>query len=290
MLKLGFITDTHFTSSSNVRVGDIHEDQMEKLRWVVEWANKNKAVLIHGGDFFDKPTVPDFVKNDIISVLRTLWTPMYAIWGNHDELYGSDERNYKTSLKVLVEGGTVIHTDRVDLGECIITSRVPLVDCEKPQILTFHGFLNIEDGRNTLYFQDIVADTKALVLLGHDHVTYEPVAYKNSIIYRPGSFTRAIRNDSASRIPEMLDIECDGKDFKVTQVPILAAKQVDLIFKSKINKVQKSDVSYADIIAQIKSASKTTENLEEALRMVTDDVTIGYISNAINEYNMNKNK
>lgn len=291
MRKFVHITDTHFTSSSNVRAGDLFKDQIDKLKWVVAYANANNADILHSGDFFDKPSVPDFVKTGVIEVLKNLRGKCYVIWGNHDTLYGSSERNYRTSLKVLAEAGVVVPVNgRIDLGECILSSEKPIQTAEKPMIVLFHGFLNNMDGDNCIQFHELLADSKVLLLLGHDHVKYEPLAYKDMMIYRPGSFTRAIRNDSADRIPECLLIKADEKGFEVIERPIEQAKQVELLFKDKQAKVVKSEITYQDIIEQIKNASKEKDNLKEALRMVTDEATIMYIDNAIEEYNQKHNK
>lgn len=291
MRKFVHITDTHFTSSSNVRAGDLFKDQIDKLRWVVAYANANNADLLHSGDFFDKPSVPDFVKTGVIEALKPLKGKCYVIWGNHDTLYGSTERNYRTSLQVLAEAGVVVPVkERIDLGECILSNERPIQTAEKPMIVLFHGFLNALDGDNCIQFHELVADSKVLLLLGHEHVKYEPCEYKNIIIYRPGSFTRAIRNDSADRIPECLLIKADSTGFEVIERPIEMAKQVELLFKDKQSKVVKSEISYQDIIEQIKNASKEKDNLTEALRMVTDDSTVLYINNAIEEYNQKYSK
>lgn len=290
MSKFVFITDTHFTSSSNVRAGDLHKDQMDKLRWVVDFANKNKAILLHSGDFFDKPSVPDFVKSAVIDELRRLEYGCLAISGNHDWLYGSEEREYRTSFNVLVAAGVVEKLIQKEYEDVIITSKLPLLDNDKPQILLFHGFLNQEDGLCTLRFQDLSCSTESLVLLGHDHVPYPDETYKGSSIVRAGSFTRGVRNDSAERIPQALLIEVkEGKIF-YTSHDIETAKQVEFLFKSKQRKVEKSDISYSSIIEQIKGASKSKDNLSDALKLVTDDVTVAYIEESINQYNLNNQK
>lgn len=290
MSKFVFITDTHFTSSSNVRAGDLHKDQIDKLRWVVDFANKENATLLHSGDFFDKPSVPDFVKSSVIEELKRLNNGCLAISGNHDWLYGSDEREYRTSFNVLVTSGVVEKLIEKELDDVVLTSRLPLLDREKPQILLFHGFLNQEDGLCTLRFQDLSCDTESLVLLGHDHVPYQDETYKGSTIVRAGSFTRGVRNDSAERIPQALLIEVrDGRIFH-SYHDIETAKQVEFLFKSKQNKVEKTDISYSSIIEQIKGASKSKDNLSEALKLVTDDMTVSYIEESINEYNLKNQK
>jgi DNA repair exonuclease SbcCD nuclease subunit len=51
-MKFIHITDTHFTGSSNTRVGDYLEDLLEKFRFVVARANTTGATLLHSGDIY----------------------------------------------------------------------------------------------------------------------------------------------------------------------------------------------------------------------------------------------
>jgi DNA repair exonuclease SbcCD nuclease subunit len=265
---------------------------MEKLQWCVDFTNNNDATLLISGDVFDKPSVADYVKTDVIAELKRLKNIPIVIYGNHDILWASEERNYRTSLAVLESAGIVkVLKDDVDLGEVILTKRKPLLTADKPQIMLFHGFLNQEDGVNTLLFADIQCDSKALVLLGHDHVVYDDVDYKGATIIRPGSFTRAIRTDAADRIPEIVLIDVKDGSFETSKHPILAAKQVELIFKSKRKGIEKSKVSYDSIIAQLKQANQTDASLTESLKLVTDSQeVIGYIDNAVNEVTLKQNK
>lgn len=289
------ITDTHFTSSSNTRVGDYAEDLFVKLEYFVEKCNALKAVPLHSGDFNDKPSVPDYIKSRLISILKKLWTPLLCITGNHDRLYGSDERFYRTSLSVLAEAGVlrIINNRPVEFDDCYvvpISTTTPLIPRSKPQIALGHGFLNQEDGLNTVYFQDIQSDDYNLIILGHDHMPYAPIPYRNTTILRPGSFARGIRTDSADRIPVMIHIRIhDGKP-QYRELPIEVAKPVELLFREKVFKVTKSEVSYESLIEQMKRTSSDDTSLENLLKMVADEETVQYISEHLNEISLNKNK
>lgn len=290
-MRWAFITDTHLTSSSNVRAGDLHADQMEKLRWCVQFANDNDARLLISGDVFDKPSVADFVKTATIRELKACKYKPLVIYGNHDILWASEDRNYRTSLAVLEEAEVVqVLKDDIEENGVIITKHKPLLTKDKPQILMYHGFLNQEDGVNTVLLSELQCDSPAIALLGHDHVVYDDVSYKGVTIIRPGSFTRGVRTDSADRIPEVVLIEFD-KEFNITRHPILAAKQVELIFKQKTRGVEKSKVSYDSIIQQLKQSQKTEQSLTEALKLVTESQSvISYIDTAVNDINLKLNK
>lgn len=287
MIRFAHITDTHFAVSSNVRAGEYLDDLIEKFDWVIDWCNKNKAILIHSGDFFDKPSVPDIVKSRVIASLRRLETECYCIPGNHDRLWGSDERIDRTSLNLLRAAGLVhvlLPGDLIEFDDCVLTCNRPLPPLGKPQVVLYHGFLNQEDGMNTFMFQDVINNDPTIILLGHDHVEYELVTHRNATFYRPGSFARGIRNESADRIPQLLDIKVnimDDNPFTVVSTPIEVAKQVELLFKAKIEHIKKSEVSYDTLIQEINKQTSESLSLESALKMVTTEEVTSYIMSLI---------
>lgn len=278
------ITDTHFALTSNVRTGDLLDDLLIKLDYVINKANEWNCMILHSGDFFDKPTAPDIVKTKLLRSLRNLKHPLVTIPGNHDRLFGSDERYDRTSLSVMEEAGALkILRSPLELEDCVITTGKPVVDTPsgKPQIVLFHGFLNQEDGLNTFFCQDILTDQRCLVLLGHDHSPYPSVPYRNSIILRPGSFLRGVRNDSSDRIPTFLRIGVRKGDFILKTYPIEVAKQVELLFKRKLAVLEKSDVSYTELIYALKQSSEEQMTLSKALKLVTSDNIVEFIESKI---------
>lgn len=273
-----FITDSHFKASSNVRSGEYLEDLAVKLQYVVAYCNKHNAILLHGGDFFDKPSVPDVVKNRILPILMGLKTKCYIVSGNHCLLYNSQEFNYKTSYQTFVSAGLFHDMDNstVDLGECIITNETPIINRGKPQLVLFHGFLNQEDGKNTLYFQDIANDIqdKVYILLGHDHTVYEPLQYSSNVkIFRPGSFSRQTREDASIRMPELLHIRVQDDSLQFKTKLIETARPAEEIFKTKLKNITKSQQreTYDDIIRQIRNAGAGEMSLSQALQTVAGE-------------------
>lgn len=301
-MDLVVITDTHFKNSSNNRTGSLLEDQFNKLNYVVEYCNKCNALLLHAGDIFDKPSVPDIVKNTLVPVLTKLNRgPMITINGNHDRLWNNDENLSKTSYGVWVTHNIIQSVDNktIDLGPCIITNEVPVINRGKPQIVLFHGFLNIDDGKNSFYYQDINSniEDQVYIVLGHDHSAYDPLEFKSNIkIFRPGSFTRMTRDETSMRTPQLLHIRVNddtGKmQFKMVNIESRPAIE---IFKAKLTNVTKAQQreSYDTIIAQIRNASKSTMTLEEAVKQVASEEVQEYLFKRIksqeleNQFNKN---
>ena len=290
------ITDTHFKSSSNNRTGSLLEDQKAKLQWVVNYCNEHNAVLLHAGDVFDKPSVPDIVKNSLAQVLRGLNSHKFiAINGNHDRLWDNNDSIDKTSYGVWRSHGLMSDMNgmTLDLGECFLTNQVPLINRGKPQIVLFHGFLNIDDGKNSFYFQDISANItdQVYIVLGHDHVEYDPLEFQSNIkIFRPGSFTRLTRDDTSMRVPKLLHIRIRDGRMQYKLVSITAARPAEEIFKAKLTNVTKAQQrnTYEEIISQIRNASKTSMTLEEAICQVADESVQNYLFRRIKSHALDK--
>lgn len=281
------ITDTHFALSSNTRTGDLLDDLIVKLDWCVDYCNEHDLILLASGDIFDKPTVPDLVKTRVIKSLKRAKNNPLFIKGNHDRLYASDEYLERTSYNLLVEAGFVLDVEKsaLEFDDCVVTAQRPLLNhpSNKPQINLWHGFLNQEDGLSTFMLDDIISDTNNIVILGHDHIPYDPVNYKNTVVYRPGSFCRAIRNDSSDRIPQALKITSEGGTFRVEEVAIATAKPVELLFKVKPALQEKTSIdSYTDIVELLKNDKKGV-SIYDALNQVTNQATVEHIRLILND-------
>lgn len=288
MSQYVFITDSHFNSHSNVRNGDVLDDLIQKFDWVIDYCNTHDCILLHGGDVFDKPSVPDFVKARVLKSLTKLETKALFISGNHDLLWNNPEFKYRTSYNVLGAANRCQDIDNksVEFDDVIITNQVPVETRNKPQIVLFHGFLNQEDGRCTFRFTDINTDDNVCILLGHDHVQYDVLKYTDKIkIIRPGSFLRGIRNDEAIRTPQIVHLVVrDGKILH-KMVDIDAARDANGIFKTKkvtITKAQQS-ATYDKIIESIRNSDNTNLTFKQAMQQVSTPDVVDFAMNVLEE-------
>lgn len=285
-----FITDLHITTSSNVRTGDLVDDLSKKLEWVVDYCNDNNAALLLGGDLFDRPSVPDYLKTHFAKILCRVHNKVYSVTGNHCRLYNNNDYAYRTSYNLLAALGVFVDLDSiegVDFGPLYLTGRVPVITRNKPQIIVYHGFLNQEDGLNTFRFSDLQTEDPCIVFLGHDHVVYPVLQYTDKIrIYRPGSFQRNTREESQNRIPCLLHVRMINGSLKVKTVPIKAARLANEIFKTKVSDAASTRVVvdlYQDLIGKLQLTLSQEENLYALLSKVTDLTTVNYIKTFDNE-------
>lgn len=281
-----FSTDWHVSTTNNVRTGDILGDLIVKIRFIVDYCNRNDCQLLVGGDVFDKSSVPDIAKNELIEVLRKLKKKAIVIEGNHDRRYNNEEFIGHTSLGTLVSAGVVELLTTIDYPEVQLTSVKPMKTIGKPQIGMFHGFLNQEDGKNTVYFQDILITDRALVLLGHDHVEYEDTEIGSVTVIRPGSLIRGTRQDTNLRQPKLVRIRIkDNGTFVTKDVPITTARDCEEIFKTKkvtLGKAEKTQ-HYDKIIDQIRNAKSGDISLMEGLRLVTSEEVCNFIQDLVDD-------
>lgn len=287
-----FICDLHCTSKSNVRTGDYVDDIVKKLEFVVDYANRNDAALLIGGDIFDKPSVPDFVKAAVGRVLIKASHPVYSIWGNHDKLWNADEKDFKTSYNLLAELGVIRDLKTEDFGEFVLTSEKPLQTDGKPKLAMYHGFLNKEDRGWEVMLQDITTTDQAMVLLGHDHVQYEDVEFGPVRVIRPGSFTRVSREETNFRQPVLVHILVDTENdrvFRRKYVEIATARQFDTIFKEKeVSKTAADEASYNSIIQSLMAVTEQDMSFMQAVSSVASPETTEYIKTVLDEVKTDK--
>lgn len=288
-----FITDLHLTSHSNVRTGDIVQDHKKKLEFVVDYANKHDALLLMGGDIFDRPSVPDFVKSELAPILLKCKYKPYAISGNHDMLFASHSKDFKTSLNLWSTHDIVKLLETEDFGEFVLTSVLPLKTVGKPQLAIFHGFLNIEDGAYTVHMSDLQTTDPTLLCLGHDHLVYEPVQLGAVRVVRPGSFSRKERVDEQMRIPQLVHIRFNpesDKKWGIKVVPIKTARTPEEIFKTKKYTVSTKDSrdSYQAVIDAIKSVQGNEMTFSSALHTVADPEVEMFVLDILNQQNIKK--
>ncbi len=65
--------------------------QVRKIQWIIEYANKQDAILLLAGDIFDSPKAGYGVVNLIGEELKKLDLPAVTCFGNHDTTFHSQD-------------------------------------------------------------------------------------------------------------------------------------------------------------------------------------------------------
>lgn len=286
MEKYVFITDTHLITSVPFRVGDSLQDCLDKITYVIDYANRIGARILIGGDVFDKSTIPYEAYTKVCKVFRTAAIPPLVIRGNHDQLFRCNDNDYKTTLQNAIELGLFELLDgTIETQECFITSDKCLVNREKPQIFMFHGFLNIKDGKHTVTVEDFSGvTTPTVALLGHDHVEYEPVELGSVTIYRIGSLFRNRRVETSDRNPKFLELSISGGVIETSSHEI-PAKDVTSIFREVAGKADKTTtVDYDTILSDLKSVSSDKQDFSTVVSSVATSRVAEYIVSLTENY------
>jgi len=101
-MSLILLGDMHITSQNPVcRTDNFLEAQNEKLDFLINFANKNKADIISSGDTTDKPR--DFLSLWILmNKLKNMKQNFYCCLGQHDRFCRSDQ---PSTIGILIEHG-----------------------------------------------------------------------------------------------------------------------------------------------------------------------------------------
>lgn len=286
MKGLFFITDLHVCSVCRSRIDSPIDAIGKKLQWVVSYCNAHDYALVLGGDIFDTPTVSFEVYNWLVSILGGLQTSCYAVWGNHDMLYRSHTNASKCALFTLGNSGVIRFIGEADQllldnGSIILTSSLPLQTRSVPQVLVYHGFLEIKDGAFTVSVSDLLGCTSdAVVLLGHDHSVYDDVILSNGVrIVRCGSFYRNRRDAACMRGVYGVEVTLADGALLTKRVLVPSAPYGDVFAeKSCLKASGESDVSYEVLLSTLKSCSTERDlTFDEALRAVASAEEVEYI-------------
>ena len=216
-------------------IGDFHLSDITPRSWKIPYfdnclfelreASKGVKNLIVLGDFFDKPTIPDAFKLRLVNELIDISNSGCKIWsivGNHDIIgYNMSESVFeRTSINLISStskaGGEYFNliTEPTVIGGITF---VPFQGCrgsglvEAPNnrsVLLAHAFYNnpIDEILN-ISKEDLVPLKYAVAALGHDHEPHADVKAGNTLVVRPGSFTRSSSHAfNLNRKPTYVDL------------------------------------------------------------------------------------
>ncbi|WP_350345032.1 metallophosphoesterase [Proteinivorax tanatarense] len=254
-MKIVYITDTHFRGGGpRSRTDDFVNTCYDKLNEVVNYCNENKVdLLLHGGDFFDRPDISLAVLGEIVGILKGCNCPIKGIAGNHD-IYGHNPKTLPRTMlglldklgiiKLIDENGVLYAANGVKLQ---LTGKNYVHDYEQKEsyiakkkletdfsIHLVHGMLlpkkNIPIDKMTLI--ETIGSTEAdITLSGHYHQGFGSVEFGGKLFINPGALLRVDNSYSElNRKPQILQVTLTkNKEPKVEFIPLKTAKRGDLV-------------------------------------------------------------
>jgi len=111
-LKFIILADLHLTGNTPIaRLDNIEETWKRKLKFILDYASKNKMPILVGGDFFDKPRDWKTLSEVIRLLSDYKGVGVLSVFGQHDQYLYSKDR-YSTSLGVLIESGIIMELNK----------------------------------------------------------------------------------------------------------------------------------------------------------------------------------
>ncbi|MBO7614998.1 MAG: hypothetical protein J6T15_04820 [Bacilli bacterium] len=251
MAKLIFIPDLHLQEySPRSRKDNYPTVVLEKLKWVVDYANSKDAKCIFLGDIFNAVNMPMIYMYRCIEVFKGFKNIPYAIIGNHDVPRNNQELMERSPLGLLEQVGLVEYLQHLEIeGTTVIDgyhyTQVPqkatqLTSTQVPmkKICVAHLFYeNPFELEHNLKITDCVNLGYDYYILGHDHTRYETVICPGYKVFRIGSLTRGSANENQLIRDNVYILEYDTAldSFTEVSVPCAPAKEVfkESIFQRK---------------------------------------------------------
>lgn len=224
------------------RKDNFPETILGKVRWCLEYAQKNKLLPAFLGDVFDKPRDnPTWMIGELIEMMMP-W-PAIGIYGNHD--CADPQLSENDSLSILIKAGCLQLVSELDYwtgdveGRRVVVAgssyrqRIPqhfdldgvpkdsLFD-EKPTVVWMtHHDIDIGNYENGKFgpFEMMNVD---LLINGHIHRPAKPVRRGQTTWMNPGNISRRSRSEHArNHVPTVLEVTFpkSGYDVKTVEVP-----------------------------------------------------------------------
>ena len=261
MAKIVFVPDVHLQEySPRSRKDNYPSVVLDKLNWVVDYVNKNKAICIFLGDIFNAVNMPMIYMYRCIEVFKRFDQTPYVIIGNHDVPRNNQEMMDRGPLGLLEKVGLVQYLQHLEVeGRLVIEGfhytqpikeTKQLTDSRVPakKLCVAHVFYeNPFDLEHNLKVSDCVSLGYDYYVLGHDHTRYETVEEPKYKVFRIGSLTRGTANENQMTRDNVYILEYDTeKDtFVDVDVPCELAREVfkESIFQRKEeNKINTQEI------------------------------------------------
>lgn len=280
-------TDTHFRTKIPInRTDDILESLFAKFEWCLEYAAEMGAKIIHTGDLFHTPNVPDFVATRVVRLFKKYESEVYFIIGNHD-VTGQNVNTYdysKIGLMAEYKWFHLLAKKPVKFDKCWLVGydyckemECPniidpakdfnLPDTKLPVIACVHSMITDEPpviigGKTRTINWNSINTSATLVISGHYHPGW--IGVKTNVFgadfINPGALIRqTASHEDMTREPKMC---------------ILTPQENKIKVRFKVVPHKKDVFNLAQLIGK-KTALQEKNNFIEALESIRDEDVMG---------------
>jgi DNA repair exonuclease SbcCD nuclease subunit len=264
LLKFVFFTDPHVTNHwPESRTDNFLEAILNKIRWVVDFANEERAHILIGGDLIDKYNTNPEVINMLIEELRRARKRVFGIIGNHD-VYG---QNWEVISKVIL--GAIFASGTVNLltlkptvlveGNVSVqltgANYIPDIDKHKelyrikklpdvgPAIHLVHGFLVNQnwptfDHSQYTVLHEVTTDAD-ITCTGHEHHGYGIEEVDGHLFTNPGALGRVSASEGEiKRVPKVTLIKCYPDHVEALLFNVPARPGSDILSRERLEEIK----------------------------------------------------
>ena len=294
--------DLHIRLQAPVnRIDSFFDTQYKKIKWILEQAQKHKAVLLLPGDVFDSPKASHYLTSIYIELFKNFDVNITACMGQHDLRYHVSTDN--TPFAVLNKAGVLGYVkelpciypgDNIYIYGADWNKPIPKpADSKAFNILLIHKMI-IPNEKNKIWAGQTdysLADsflTKGynLVVSGDNHQGFI-LGNKNNLLINCGSLMRS-SSAQINHNPFIVLFDTQTRKYEKIFVPIKSAKEVfDL---KKIEQEKEKDENITAFVNGLTEHKETGLNFESNLfayckeNKVDEDIT-NIIQEALNGTN-----
>jgi len=260
-MKIYGLSDVHLVSSNpSHRVDDLRVEQIEKLKFVLNYVKIHKGILLQAGDLFHQPR-SWFLLPEIIQLLRNYSVPIYGIFGQHDTYMYSDITRASTNLGILEKAGLIhildnypikIDNDRIALYGSSWGAVIPnITDKSSFNILTIHAPISapLFPGHKVIAPKEFMINHSGfgLILCGDIHRKFM-INNSKQMIVNTGCMNRYEAEEyNYQHIPSLFEFDSDESTVNFIEIPHKPAEQVlsrvEIEKEKEINSIMEKFVS-----------------------------------------------
>jgi predicted phosphodiesterase len=171
---IGYVTDTHLRSETpEGRIDNFNNSILTKMEEVGQIFREEKCdIILHGGDWGDRPDIPYSVYNELVGALKAWNKPIYGIIGSHD-YYGYQIKSLKrTAVGALYKSGIIELVGSEGMKEYIELDDICI--CGTP-----HTYWLDEDSKN--YYKENYS-SKIQIQLTHGMLLEKPAIFQHTLL------------------------------------------------------------------------------------------------------------
>jgi len=216
--------DWHLTTSNpRIRKDDYPKRQLDKVEWICNLANTEKACVMVTGDVFDRPSYLSYpLMNRLVAILRTVKKGVFVIFGQHDIHYHNPNIT-KTPLGLLLSSGVVKWAWEQGKDICQCNYGEDYTKCSG-KILVVHYSITpkeppffLKDAKSAKSFMDEVK--WADYIFSGDFHEHHVTLSSEQILVNPGPISRA-EKDKMRVIPKVVLVDTTQNFTQAFDIPI----------------------------------------------------------------------